>query len=145
MKITVLAVGKMKNDGGFCEMETFYLERIRRFVQAEVCEVKEKRTVDEETALLYAKIPKSVFKIALREEGKQLSSMKFAELIRNKRDAASDIVFIIGGAYGLGNVQEDMSLSMAPWTLPHQLARISLLEQLYRAFTIISGSKYHHD
>ncbi len=144
MKIRILTVGKMKDDGGFRSMSDFYLKRLKLFGPAEVVELKEKRSLEDETKELLKHTPTGSYLVALREDGRRLDSLKFSEMLRKNRDAGKDMTFFVGGAYGFGDVKEDISISVAPWTLPHQLARIILLEQLYRGFSILSGSKYHH-
>lgn len=87
-------------------------------------------------------------KILLDIKGKSLSSEKLADLIKQIRDFdGGKLLFIIGGAYGVDDVLRsavDLRLSLSPLTFTHQLTRLILLEQLYRAFTIISGKEYHH-
>jgi len=144
MKITLLAVGRQKEAGGFREMERFYRDRIAPFAKLDIVELKEGRNVAEDTAQLVKRIPNGAFVVALREEGRRLDSKGFAELLKKQRDASREVVFVIGGAYGFGGVGEDVALSIAPWTLNHLLARLTLLEQIYRAFSILSGGKYHH-
>jgi 23S rRNA (pseudouridine1915-N3)-methyltransferase len=75
-----------------------------------------------------------------------MTSEQFARWMQDEREAARDVGIVIGGAFGLGgNVREKKptSLSLAPWTLPHELARLVLAEQLYRAGTIMRGEPYH--
>lgn len=144
MKITILAVGRMKERGGFREMERFYRDRLSPFVTMDVVELREGESVAEETARIAERIPSGAFVAALREKGKSLNSAQFAALLREHRDAARDLVFVVGGSYGLGNVGEHLALSIAPWTLNHLLARIVLLEQIYRGFSVLAGRPYHH-
>jgi len=145
MKIVLLAVGKQKSAGGFREMERFYCDRIKVFAKIEIVELKEGRSVAEDTAQIERFLPSTgSFVVALREEGASFDSRNFAAILRRERDAAHDMVFVVGGPYGLGDIGEHLALSVAPWTLNHLLARIVLLEQIYRAFSILSGGKYHH-
>jgi 23S rRNA (pseudouridine1915-N3)-methyltransferase len=84
--------------------------------------------------------------VACDATGQSMSSERFAEWLRSEREAARDVVFMIGGAYGLDGTLRDgarLRLSLAPWTLPHELARLVLAEQLYRAGTIVRGEPYH--
>ena len=80
------------------------------------------------------------------ERGKSLTSSEFAEWMQKQREAARDVAFLIGGAFG---VNDDLRrrakqlLALAPWTLPHELSRLVLAEQLYRAGTILKGEPYH--
>jgi 23S rRNA (pseudouridine1915-N3)-methyltransferase len=78
--------------------------------------------------------------------GRSMTSERFAEWLQRERESARDVAFVIGGAFGLDDavrVRAQSSLSLAPWTLPHELARLVLAEQLYRAGTIVRGEPYH--
>ena len=95
---------------------------------------------------LAEKIPERAQTVACESGGKSLSSVEFAEFLRKARDDDRDLAFVIGGAFGLGaNVasRSTMKLSLAPWTLPHEIARLVLVEQIYRAGTIVRGEPYH--
>ena len=142
MKITLIVVGKLKNQ--FKEIDDFFQKRIKIYSPFEVIELKEKNDVALETENIIKSIPSNSFVVALRENGKSFDSLAFSKLLEQKMTDYGSICFVIGGAYGFGNVNENLSLSIAPWTLPHQLARINLLEQIYRGLSIINGSSYHH-
>ena len=89
--------------------------------------------------------PKS-YKVALDQTGKAMSSHEFSELISNNLMSSKDIEFIIGGAFGIDNsilAQVDMRLSLSQMTLPHQMAKTLLLEQIYRSQTILENHPYH--
>jgi 23S rRNA (pseudouridine1915-N3)-methyltransferase len=145
MKITLITVGKLKAKGGFRELDSFYRERLRPFCKFEVIELKERNDIDAETDSLKKALPQGSFVVALREEGCSMNSALFSKMLSDNNEKYGHICFVIGGAYGYGNIGENLSVSMAPWTLPHQLARIVLLEQIYRGLSIIKGSGYHHD
>lgn len=84
--------------------------------------------------------------VACDERGESWTSGRFAEWLQRQRDAARDVSFVIGGAYGLAESvrrRATVTLSVAPWTLPHEMARLVLAEQLYRAGTIARGEPYH--
>jgi 23S rRNA (pseudouridine1915-N3)-methyltransferase len=84
--------------------------------------------------------------VACDERGATMSSVKFAAFLQDARERATDIAFVIGGAHGLGDAvtkRARQRLALAPWTLPHELARLVLAEQLYRAGTIIRREPYH--
>jgi 23S rRNA (pseudouridine1915-N3)-methyltransferase len=85
--------------------------------------------------------------VACTEDGARMTSAEFARWLQSEREAARrDVAFVIGGAYGLGATVLGVAgrrLSLAPWTLPHEMARLVLAEQLYRAGTIIRGEPYH--
>ena len=144
MKITIITVGKLKSAGGFKEIDDFYRSRISVYSKLEVLELKEKNDVNAETESIMKSIPSGAFVIALREGGSKFDSLKFSKMLHEKTEFFGHICFVIGGAYGYGPVNEHITLSIAPWTLPHQLARINLLEQIYRGLSIIKGSGYHH-
>jgi 23S rRNA (pseudouridine1915-N3)-methyltransferase len=80
----------------------------------------------------------------LSADGEQLDSLQFARFVQTRRDSGADLVFVIGGAHGLELPQADHRLSLGPMTLPHQLARVVLLEALFRAHRIIAGEPYHY-
>jgi 23S rRNA (pseudouridine1915-N3)-methyltransferase len=84
--------------------------------------------------------------VACDERGDRLTSAQFATLLADARDHAQDVAFVIGGAFGLPDAVRERAtrtIQMAPWTLPHELARLVLAEQLYRAGTIARGEPYH--
>jgi len=83
----------------------------------------------------------------LDENGKEYSSKKFAEYLERKLNTGKDIIFVIGGVYGLSNKileRADLVLSFSRFTFTHQMIRFLLAEQIYRSFTIIKGKKYHY-
>lgn len=102
--------------------------------------------LDAEAKNILAEIPPRAFKIAMCVEGKQLSSEAFAKKISDVSMQSSEIVFIIGSSHGLSDKVKfaaDMRLSVSEMTFPHQLMKVMLMESIYRAFNIISGTKYH--
>jgi len=80
----------------------------------------------------------------LAREGEQLDSLSFARFLEDRRQAGRDVCFVIGGPLGLQLEDVDHRFSLGPLTLPHQLARVVLLEQLYRAHKILAGEPYHY-
>lgn len=142
MKITLIVVGKLKSQ--FKEIDDFFQKRIKIYSPLEIIELKERNDLALETESIIKSIPANSFVVALRETGKGLDSLAFAKLLSEKSVSHGSICFVIGGAYGFGDINENFTLSIAPWTLPHQLARINLLEQIYRGLSILSGSGYHH-
>jgi 23S rRNA (pseudouridine1915-N3)-methyltransferase len=142
MKITLIVVGKLKSQ--FREIDDFFQKRIKIYSPLEIIELKERNDIVLETESIIKSIPSNSFVVALRESGKGLDSLAFAKLLSEKSVSHGSICFVIGGAYGFGDINENLTLSIAPWTLPHQLARINLLEQIYRGLSINSGSGYHH-
>ena len=155
--VTVIAVGKLKESylrDGCAE----YIKRLKGFCKIEIIEIDEERASDnpsqteikgilqKEGARIISKIPKSATVIPLCIEGKEYASPDFAQLIEKTAFTASHICFVIGGSFGLSDEVKALSaqkLSFGKMTLPHQLARMVLLEQVYRAFSILNNSKYH--
>ena len=144
MKISLLVVGKLKKSGGFAEMDEFYRKRVKIYSSLEVIELKEKQDIKDQTEIIKKSLPAGAYVVALREEGKKFDSMKFSGLLQKAFESKGHICFVIGGSYGFENIGEDLTLSIAPWTLPHQLARVNVLEQIYRGLSIHKGSNYHH-
>ena len=158
MRILVLAIGRLKQ-GPETELAERYRKRAAQagrslgLREIEIVEIKESRADDaqkrmlEESISLANLIPEKAVTVILDERGKNLSSTELTEQIRVWRDnGAPALVFIIGGADGLaGSLRDKASLKLAlgAATWPHQLVRIMLLEQVYRAVTILSGHPYH--
>ena len=157
-KITVLCVGKLK-ERFYQEAAAEYVKRLGRHCKLDVVELPESRLPEDpspgeiqralaaEAAAIREKLPRGGAVIALCIEGKPCSSV---ELSRRMQELAvsgkSQLTFLIGGSVGLAEDlkrQADWRLSMSPMTFPHHLARIMLLEQLYRSFKIDEGSSYH--
>ena len=157
-KVTVLCVGKQK-EKFYAEADAEYSKRLKRHCALEIIELPESRLPDDpspaeirqalaaEAALIEGKLPKGGAVIAMCIEGKELSSPALAEKMEQfALGGASQLTFLIGGSVGLDAAlkqKADLRLSMSPMTFPHHLARIMLLEQIYRAYQILSGSKYH--
>ena len=157
LNIKVICVGKSKEkywDAAYAE----YLKRLRAYCSPEVIEVREARlpanaspadernVIDAEGRDILGRISGGDFVIALDIRGKEFSSEELARKISDISFHNSRICFIIGGSLGLSDeVKEraDLRLSFGKITLPHQLARVVLLEQIYRAFKINSGEAYH--
>ena len=158
MKVTVIAVGKLKEPylrDGCAE----YLKRLAAFAKVTVVEINECRCSDnpspaeieavkqKEGEAILAKLPKGAYVIPLCIEGTQLSSEGFAAKIEEAALAgSSEVALIIGGSFGLSDAVKTkgkLKLSFGKITLPHQLMRLVLLEQLYRAFSINHHTKYH--
>ena len=159
MSTQILCVGKMK-DKPYRLMADEYLKRLSRYGKYEECEVPdlpepasgssaalEEQLKTKEGEALLAKIRPGDRVIALTIGGKLRSSEELAKhLAELKTGGVSSLVFVIGGSLGLGkNVLEraDAEMSMSPMTFPHRLARVMLLEQLYRAEKINAGERYH--
>lgn len=93
---------------------------------------------------LLRRVPERAFVCALDSGGERLDSLQFAAFIEDRRASGRDLCFVVGGPHGLAPARWDHSLSLGPMTLPHQLARVVLLEQIYRAHKIIAGEPYHY-
>ncbi|MBO6108453.1 MAG: 23S rRNA (pseudouridine(1915)-N(3))-methyltransferase RlmH [Eubacterium sp.] len=158
MKIKILSVGKIK-EPFMREAIAEYSKRLSKYCTLEICEVDDEKTPDNagekaneriraaEAERLKKLIPDDAYVVALAIGGREYTSVEFADGIdRLGIDGVSQIVFIIGGSIGLSeeileNADERMSFSRL--TFPHQLMRVILLEQIYRAFRIIKGEPYH--
>ena len=147
MKITLAAVGKLK-EKFLIDAMAEYLKRLRPYVRLEIREVPECRTIAEEGQKLLAQVPKDAFKFVLDVAGVEITSENLAKKIAAlSLHGKSDIVFIIGGAFGLSEeVRQaaDFRLSLSQMTFTHQMARLILTEQIYRAFKINRGEPYHY-
>ncbi len=154
MKIVLAAVGKAR--GPAAELIAEYEARAKRYFPLEVAEVKEEafrhagdaaRVRDEEGKRLLARVPAGVEIVALHETGKTWSSQRLADWLGELAvNASPGAAFVVGGAYGLSDEvlrRARHQLSLGAFTLPHELARLVLAEQLYRAGTIQRGEPYH--
>lgn len=150
--VKIICVGKIKElylKNGIDE----YLKRLNPFDKIEIIEVKEvtnkdlKSNVQAEGDLIFNQIDASDYVITLEIKGKILNSEELAKLIDEKRTYDSrKMTFIIGGSNGLSPIilkRSDFALSFSRLTFPHQLMRLILLEQIYRAFTILNNQEYH--
>ena len=158
MNITIIYVGGAK-DGYISEGCAEFEKRIGAYAKLSQIELKEFRVGDESSVAarklamendakrIAEVLPKQSRKIALCVEGKQMSSPAFAEKIEKLKDeGCSHMVFIIGGPYGLDESIKslcDMRLSLSEMTFNHRMARLLLLEQIYRALNISAGGNYH--
>ena len=157
-KVTVLCVGKLK-EKFYADACAEYQKRLARHCQLELIELPEQRLGDnpseaeiaralqKEAAAIEEKLPRNGALIALCIEGRLMSSEQLCETITGyAARGVSQLCLLIGGSFGLAESikrKADFRLSMSPMTFPHHLARVMLLEQLYRAYQIDSGTKYH--
>lgn len=135
--------------------EAFYLERLRRYVPVEWVEVKGRRItarskreeiLDREAEAISARLGQHDHLIALRPEGAAMSSEAFSRHLERLCREKDPLTFVIGGPLGIGQAiyrRTNESLSLSAFTLTHEMTRLILLEQLYRAFTIMRNEKYH--
>ncbi len=146
LRIQLICVGKLK--------ESFYIDacdeydkRLRRYCALERVELPETGDLERDGAAVLAKIPAGAFVIAMCVEGKLCSSEELAELLSEQAlQGRSRVSVLIGGSDGLSDAVKkaaDLRLSMSRMTFPHHLARVMVLEQIYRAFNILGGGKYH--
>ena len=155
MKIKIIIVGKTKEK--FIQQgEEEFKKRLMRYCRLQLTIVREEKIAGNQTGQIIKlkeaekilnKLSKDSFTIALDETGDQMSSEQFAEFFQHKmNEGVRELTFIIGGALGLDSrilkgAKKTMSLSRMTFT--HEMSRLILLEQLYRAFTILKGEKYH--
>jgi 23S rRNA (pseudouridine1915-N3)-methyltransferase len=153
VKLVIAAVGKPR-DRHLAAAIDEYETRAARYWPLDVVEVREasgrgvapEEVREREGARLLERIPAASLVVACDERGDQLTSAEFARLVNGARDRAQDVAFVIGGAFGLPDAVRQRAaraIQLAPFTLPHELARLVLAEQLYRAGTIVRGEPYH--
>ena len=158
MKITILAVGKVK-ESYFRDGIAEYLKRLSKYAKMEVIEVNDEKTPDnasekeellikqKEGERLLKSMKEDAYTIALAIDGKKLDSVALAEKINQLGVSGnSHIQFVIGGSLGLADEvlkKADMKLSFSDMTFPHQLMRLILCEQIYRSYRIIHNQPYH--
>jgi len=144
IKINVVAVGTLK-EKYWKDAVAEYAKRISRFASFKITEVPEKDTIDKEGKEILGKL--SGYTVATAIEGKEISSPELASLFTKKmNEGTSEFTFVIGGSDGLSDEVKtncNARLSFGKITLPHQLMRVVLTEQLYRALTIINNVTYH--
>ena len=157
VNVTFITVGSLKEDYLRAAVGE-YTKRLSAFCRPKVIELKEVKLPDSpsgseiasalstEGERILASIPPRAYKIALCVEGKQYPSEELAEMIDRACMTSSDICFVIGSSFGLAPEVKsacDQRLSVSKLTFPHQLMRVILAEAVYRAFTIIKGTRYH--
>lgn len=136
VRIVVLAVGRLRPP--YADDIQHYQKLLARHARIELIEVRE----DEQVA---RRIPERAFVSLLAVGGEEFDSMGFSRFLEERRMSGRDLWFVIGGAYGLElEAGVDHRFSLGRLTLPHQLARVVLLEQLYRGHKILAGEPYHH-
>jgi len=156
--ITLIAMGKLK-EKFYLSAAAEYEKRMKGYCQFQLLELPEARLsedpspaeisagLEKEADMILSRIPKGTWFCTLTPEGKMLSSEALAEKLRDvKISGKSSACFLIGSSFGMAQRiknRADLKLSMSPMTFPHHLARIMVLEQLYRAEAIQAGSKYH--
>ena len=138
MNVTLITVGKAKEP--FLEADAHYRKLLQHHQPVEVIEVRDEANIE-------GRLPKRSHVVALDRAGKTMSSRAWANWLEERRIDAQDVCFLIGGPTGFEPRTMDLvdeRVSLGPQTLAHQLARVVLLEQLFRATKILAGEPYHH-
>jgi len=135
MRIYVLAVGRLRPP--FADDVQHYQKLLAGHARVEAIELRDKERVD-------GRIPPRAFTVLLSTEGRMFDSISFSRFIEERRQSGQDLCFVIGGHLGIELERCDLRLSFGPQTLAHQLARVVLLEQIYRAHKILAGEPYHY-
>jgi 23S rRNA (pseudouridine1915-N3)-methyltransferase len=135
VRTIVLAVGRLRPP--YADDVQHYQKLLARHTRLELTEVREDQSVD-------GRIPERAFVVLLDAGGREFESEEFAHWMEDRRQSGRDLCFVVGGPRGLAMEDCDMKLSLGRMTLPHQLARVVLLEQIYRANKILAGEPYHY-
>jgi 23S rRNA (pseudouridine1915-N3)-methyltransferase len=135
VRLIVLAVGRLRPP--YADDVQHYLKLLARHARVEMIEVRQEERVT-------GRIPDRAFVSLLALGGEQFDSLSFARFLEDRRMAGRDVCFVVGGPLGLEMEAVDHRFSLGPLTLPHQLARVVLLEQLYRGHKILAGEPYHY-
>jgi 23S rRNA (pseudouridine1915-N3)-methyltransferase len=135
VRIIVVAVGRLRPP--FVDDVAHYTRLLSGHARLELLEVRESDRVDR-------RIPERAFVSLLAADGEPLDSRRFSRFVADRRIQGRDLCFVVGGPFGIELPRADHRLSLGPMTLPHQLARVVLLEQIYRAHKILAGEPYHH-
>ena len=146
MKINILTIGRLK-EKYLIDAVSEYRKRLKNFCTLEIIELPEQRTIELEGETLLKRISSESFKIILDIHGKEISSEEFAKKISDLAlNGQSNLTFVIGGAFGISEELRqvaDFKLSLSKMTFTHQMTRLILIEQIYRAFKIIHNEPYH--
>jgi 23S rRNA (pseudouridine1915-N3)-methyltransferase len=153
MRVVVAVVGRARDEGLAAAIQE-YERRAARYWPLDVHEIREENARsasadvvrEREGERLQAKVGDARSVVACDVGGDRMTSEQFARWLQEEREGARGVAFMIGGAYGLSDAVKTRAtkrLSLAPWTMPHELARLVLAEQLYRAGTIVRGEPYH--
>ncbi len=135
MRCVLVSVGRL--GAPYADDVAHYAKLLSRYTRLELVEVRDAERVPR-------RLPPEAFTSLLCAEGETYDSPSFAGFVEQRRQSGRDLAFVVGGAYGIELEAPDHRLSLGPMTLPHQLARVVLLEQLYRAHKIIAGEPYHN-
>ena len=135
MRTLVLAVGRLRPP--YADDVQHYRKLLARYTRLELIEVREDQDVSN-------RVPDRAFTCLLASDGRTMDSVAFSKWLEERRMSGRDLCFVVGGPRGIDLDGCDEKLSFGPMTLPHQLARVVLLEQLYRAHKILAGEPYHY-
>jgi len=155
LKIQLIYIGRDKKNI-YSDVEKTFISRIKHYASFKIIDLNppsysKSLSTDEirkkEAKLITPYLEKNTINILLDEIGKNFTSVQFSEFLNSKMNQSKDINLIIGGAYGFSNETRSKAhalLALSKMTMPHHLARVVLLEQVYRAFTILKNEKYHN-
>jgi 23S rRNA (pseudouridine1915-N3)-methyltransferase len=135
MRTLIVAVGRLRPP--YQDDVQHYRKMLARYANVEAIELRDEERVT-------GRIPEDAYKVLLSAGGVQMDSLQFAKFIGERRASARDLCFVIGGPRGLDLEACDLKLSFGAMTLPHQLARVVLIEQIYRAHKILAREPYHY-
>jgi len=135
MRTLIVAVGRLRPP--YQDDVQHYRKMLARYANLDAIELRDEEKVT-------GRIPDDAFKVLLASDGIQMDSLQFAKFIGERRESARDLCFVIGGPRGLDLDACDLKLSFGAMTLPHQLARVVLIEQIYRAHKILAREPYHY-
>ena len=143
MRLIVLAVGRLR--APYADDVAHYVKLLGRYARLEMVDVRDdEQLVRRLPAGPPGGAPRPLISL-LAADGERFSSEGFATWLQERRSSGRDLCFVVGGAFGLdGLAAAEHRISLGPMTLPHQLARVVLLEQLYRGHKILAGEPYHH-
>ena len=152
MNITLICTGKT-TEKHVLEGMKLYIDRVNHYSKSNLVEIDAGKgdatqIKKKESEGILKRVGEKDVLILLDEKGKELSSVEFAKTLTHYQNISTkNLVFVIGGAYGFSDEvynRANMKMALSKMTFPHQLVRVIFLEQLYRAFTILKGEKYHH-
>jgi 23S rRNA (pseudouridine1915-N3)-methyltransferase len=135
VRIVVVAVGRLRPP--FVDDVNHYQKLIARHTRLELIELREDERVSR-------RLPERAFVSLLDLDGEAMDSIAFSRFLEQRRQSGRDLCFVVGGPFGLDLKDVDHRLSLGAITLPHQLARVVLLEQVYRGHKILAGEPYHY-
>ena len=135
MRTLIVAVGRLRPP--YQDDVQHYRKMLARYANVEAIELRDEEKVT-------GRIPEDAYKVLLDSQGVQMDSLQFAAFIGERRESGRDLCFVIGGPRGIDLDACDLKLSFGALTLPHQLARVVLIEQIYRAHKIIAREPYHY-